>query len=335
MTLRNVYRRLQQNAPVSGPAWYYKITKYRILISVNIPTKLRGSDMPKNNYLVFLTVAEKGSFSKAAEQLHYTQSGISKLITSIEKELGVKLFYRSKNGAELTPCGAAIQPYVKEMYRNALLTEESAREFITTYEKTIHLGTFTGVARRWLPDIIKAFRGLHPMDRVVTKNEPVAKLEEDLLGAKLDCAFLPYLSKDGLDIVYLADDPYMAILPAGHRFANRKAVSPKELGGEELILPAEGSSPEFQTILKRFEQDPKISHEMNDDPAAIDMVRAGFGISFLPALSLDGGPPEGTAAVPVRGAQRAIGLASRKGEHKTLALEAFMNMCVAMIRERQ
>ena len=56
----------------------------------------------KDRYEIFLKVCETGSFSKAAEALNYTQSGISQMIAGLEEELGVKLFARINRGVTLT-----------------------------------------------------------------------------------------------------------------------------------------------------------------------------------------------------------------------------------------
>ena len=69
----------------------------------------------KDRYEIFLKVCETGSFSKAAEALNYTQSGISQMIAGLEEELGVKLFARINRGVTLTDNGTRLLPYVREL----------------------------------------------------------------------------------------------------------------------------------------------------------------------------------------------------------------------------
>ena len=69
----------------------------------------------KDRYEIFLKVCETGSFSKAAEALNYTQSGISQMMAGLEEELGVQLFARVKRGVSLTDNGARLIPYIQEM----------------------------------------------------------------------------------------------------------------------------------------------------------------------------------------------------------------------------
>ena len=68
----------------------------------------------KDRYEIFLKVCETGSFSKAAEALNYTQSGISQMMAGLEEELGVKLFARINRGVTLTDNGTRLLPYVRD-----------------------------------------------------------------------------------------------------------------------------------------------------------------------------------------------------------------------------
>ena len=69
----------------------------------------------KDRYEIFLKVCETGSFSKAAEALNYTQSGISQMMAGLEEELGVQLFARINRGVTLTDNGTRLLPYIQEL----------------------------------------------------------------------------------------------------------------------------------------------------------------------------------------------------------------------------
>lgn len=69
----------------------------------------------KDRYEIFLKVCETGSFSKAAEALNYTQSGISQMMATLEEELEVQLFARVNRGVTLTDNGTRLLPYIREM----------------------------------------------------------------------------------------------------------------------------------------------------------------------------------------------------------------------------
>lgn len=69
----------------------------------------------RDRYDIFLKVCETGNFSRAAEALNYTQSGISQMMAGLEEELGVQLFARIKKGVILTDNGKRLLPYIQEM----------------------------------------------------------------------------------------------------------------------------------------------------------------------------------------------------------------------------
>lgn len=107
-------------------------------------------------YKAFVKTIELESFTKAAEALGYSQSGISRMIGDLEKEWNVTLLERSKSGLKLTSDGLKILPYVKnvcEEYDKMVMQIDS----IHGVEKgLIRIGTFSSVATHWLPNIIKA-----------------------------------------------------------------------------------------------------------------------------------------------------------------------------------
>ena len=283
--------------------------------------------------LAFLEVVRAGSLSKAAKQLHYSQPGISNLITSMEKEYGAKLLYRTKAGVSLTPCGEAVFPYVEKSQEYALMAIKAAREYVELARTWLFVGAVPGVARRWLPAVIKVMKDRHIPTQVIPRIDDLSEIEKALFETRTHCAFLPYTSREGLDIVELAKDPFVAVLPAGHSLAGRKSLAPQDLAGEELIRSEEVSDDEFRAIAKRMDSVPRISYTINDDITAVEMVRAGLGISLLPSLSLGDELPSGIAAVPVRGARRSIGLATLTGEYRRLTDDTFRDVCIETIRD--
>ena len=78
---------------------------------------LESKEMDLTKYQVFLKTVECGSFTAAAQQLSFTQSGVSHAISGLEEELGVTLLSRSRGGVTLTADGWALMPYIQEICR--------------------------------------------------------------------------------------------------------------------------------------------------------------------------------------------------------------------------
>ena len=113
-------------------------------------------------YQVFKTVADIGSFRKAADILGLTPSAISHAISSMESELGFSVLTRSKNGVTLTNYGEHLLPYV-----NAVLnSDESLQQFIAETNGLkagkVKIGVFSSVCTNWLPQIMSSFEEKYP-----------------------------------------------------------------------------------------------------------------------------------------------------------------------------
>ncbi|MBQ3921553.1 MAG: LysR family transcriptional regulator [Firmicutes bacterium] len=288
--------------------------------------------MPDLRYNAFLRVAETGSITKAAERLHYTQPGISKLLSSLEEEFGVQLFYRGKGGSVLTPCGEAVLPHLRDMEHCAWQAMEAAKEFVNINKDHMHVGSFTGATLRWIPDLLKVCAGSHPRIKIDIINKGGEGLEQDLLANKYDFAFVPFAAHKELDIVYLTSDPYVAILPEGHRLADREKIRAEDLKDEDIILPSETSCEEVLSALRLMKIPHRILFKMNDDLAAVEMVRTGAGVSFLPSMVLGSSVHSGVRAVPIADVKRDIGLAKPKRKHEYPTTAEFWKICVEMFK---
>ena len=96
----------------------------------------------RNRYEIFLKVCETGSFTKAAEALNYTQSGISQMMAGLEEELGVQLFARAKKGVVLTDNGQRLIPYIREMVNQKEKLRQAAFNIYNKVEVQIFDGNY-------------------------------------------------------------------------------------------------------------------------------------------------------------------------------------------------
>lgn len=108
----------------------------------------------RDRYEIFLKVCETGSFSKAAEALNYTQSGISQMMAGFEEELGVQLFARAKKGVTLTDNGRMLMPYIQEMTNQKDKLRQAAFNINHKIEGKLRIGSFSSVTAMWMPEVI-------------------------------------------------------------------------------------------------------------------------------------------------------------------------------------
>ena len=120
----------------------------------------------RDRYEIFLKVCETGSFSKAAEALNYTQSGISQMMAGFEEELGVQLFARAKKGVTLTDNGRMLMPYIQEMTNQKDKLRQAAFNINHKIEGKLRIGSFSSVTAMWMPEVIHYFNRNYPQVEV-------------------------------------------------------------------------------------------------------------------------------------------------------------------------
>lgn len=110
-------------------------------------------DNPLLKYLAFVRTVEKGSFTKAAEDLHYAQSSISKMIADLENEWGMILLERSKSGVCLTSAGEQLLPFLRKALEGYNELEGQICRMRGLETGVVRIGTFSSVAINWLPNV--------------------------------------------------------------------------------------------------------------------------------------------------------------------------------------
>ena len=119
-------------------------------------------DMNLQKYLSFVKTVEYGSFTRAAEILHYSQSGVSRMIGDLEKDWNMVLLERGKGGVRLTSNGLHMLPYAKELVADYEKMQMQVNALNGMQSGLIRIGTFSSIATHWLPNIIREFQKDYP-----------------------------------------------------------------------------------------------------------------------------------------------------------------------------
>ena len=117
-------------------------------------------------YQVFKTVAEQGSFRKAADLLGLTPSAISHAVSALETELGFSVLNRSKNGVTLTNYGERLLPYVNAVLNSDESLQQAIAEFNGLKQGKVKVGCFSSVCTNWLPELMHSFEEEYPGIRI-------------------------------------------------------------------------------------------------------------------------------------------------------------------------
>ncbi len=264
----------------------------------------------KDRYEIFLKVCETGSFSKAAQALNYTQSGISQMMAGLEEELGVQLFARVKRGVLLTDNGQKLTPYIQEMVNQKAQLRQAAFNINHKIEGRLRIGSFSSVTVLWMPDVLHFFRTNYPRVEIQILDGNYDEIRDWIIHGQVDCGFLSSIVEDELQFYPLYDDPLCAVLPEGHPLARRSQVTLPELCRCPMVMEAPGCDNDIQHLLARSPVQPDVLYSFRDDAPIMAFVRSGLGVTISQELVLRAFGAQGLEARPLfPRVNRTIGLA--------------------------
>jgi DNA-binding transcriptional LysR family regulator len=294
---------------------------------------------------VLQAVAETGSFSTAAVRLGYTQPAVSKIVATLERQLGTTLIDRGVRPLRLTEAGSAVARRAGAAFEQIAAAALEVEAIANLSTGRLRVGTFSSAGAAMVVDALRVFRKAHPaVDVSITEIGMPSALARSLrrgdldLGVSFDYPELGDTFGDDLDPVYLLDDPFDVVVPCGHRLERNSTIRFAELSEESWLLGDFGAdSPSFRMIDRRCSEagfDPTVVYRVNDCQMAQALVAAGEGIALLPRLMLRAANP-GVAIRPLASdppGRRVVSLrlATR---YLTPATERFTAMLVAASAE--
>ena len=111
---------------------------------------------------ILMTAVDLGSFSKASEVVGYTQSGLTHLVDSLERDIGLTLITRDHNGISLTKEGKELMPCIREFLRANASLENRITAISEKRRETIRVAAYASIAMHWMPEILYRFRRVCP-----------------------------------------------------------------------------------------------------------------------------------------------------------------------------
>ncbi len=240
-----------------------------------------------NRYEIFLKVAETGNISKAAESLHYTQSGVSHVIASLEEETGFRLFVRGKNGVSLTDNGRRLVPDIQAIVNSEQALRQSVFRINHQVAGKLRVGSFTSVTASWIPGMLKRFRDRWPEVELEIMDGSYDEINDWLLHGRVDCGFLSAPVSDRFLFHELVRDPLYAVMPDDHPLASKEAVSVRDLADWPFISAIKGCDNDTRALFEEAGLSVNVSYSLRDDVAILSFVRNHLGIAVLQKLVLD------------------------------------------------
>jgi DNA-binding transcriptional LysR family regulator len=228
-------------------------------------------------------VAQRGSFSAAAESLSYTQSAISQQIAALEAETGLTLLERLPRGVRLTGAGRTLVEHTDGILARLQAAEEELAALAGLRGGQLRMASFPTAGATLMPVAIAAFRAAYPeVELTLAEGEP-QEIAPRLRAGEFDLALLfefEEAQSEGLKRVELLEDPLYLALPRGHRLASKRALRLEELRGEAWVQTSQASPCARHVV--------RCCHAAGfDDYQTVQgLVVAGVGVALIPELAL-------------------------------------------------
>lgn len=244
----------------------------------------------------FVTVAEHGHMTRAAEQLGIQQPPLSLQIKGLERELGVTLFRRHPRGVALTDAGRQFQVEAERLLSDVDAMRQRMSRVATGEEGQMAVGfTSSAAAHRFVPTTLQAFRRAYPRVHLQLHEANADELTQAIEAGRLNCGLLrvPVAQPVGLVFETLLREPVVVAMPSDHRLAierdGKKRVAPivlDQLCEEGLILVRRPGAPglyaDLLALCHARGLQPRIVAEVDRMMSNLNLVAAGVGISVVP-----------------------------------------------------
>jgi DNA-binding transcriptional LysR family regulator len=238
---------------------------------------------------VLREVAQRGSFSAAADALSYTQSAVSQQIAALEAETGMTLLERGSRGVRLTGAGRTLVEHAEGILARLEAAEEELAALAGLRGGQLRMASFPTAGATLMPVAIAAFRASYPeVELTLAEGEP-EEIAPRLRAGEFDLALLFELGEAQADLrrVELLEDPLYLALPRGHRLTGRRALRLEELRGEAWVQTSR-SSPCARHVVRCCHAagfEPNVAFESDDYQTVQGLVAAGVGVALIPELA--------------------------------------------------
>ncbi|MFD7626306.1 LysR family transcriptional regulator [Streptomyces sp. NPDC059851] len=266
---------------------------------------MRPEVLPPTALQAFVTVTAQGSFTAAAASSGYTQSAISRQITTLEDLCGVKLFVRETRGVRLTAAGETLLPHARSVLAELAAAGRALNAARRCETGSLRVGAFPTANATLVPQALARFRTAYPKIPVHLCEGTTERLLPMLEAGDIDIAVLSTHTRRlpapplHHHVVRLLDDPLLLALPSDHRLAGRPEAAWAELADCDWIV---GDTPEALAALRSLCEKagfvPRNTLRVSEWIAKLRLVAAGLGITLVPGLAL-GYVPEGVTVLPL------------------------------------
>jgi len=266
----------------------------------------------------FVSIAERGSFQRAAMHLNLSQTAISHRMRKLEDELGVKLFARTTREVTLTRAGIEFLPKARKAIAELEQSFDDLKQQGAKRRERLDIACLPVFAVNYLPPILRKFRKAQPHVQVRIFETPSAEIAELVQSGEAEFGFsVVKTGRWDLDVETLFASPFTLACPARHLLAKKRSIAWSELRNLPLIRV--GAKTAIRPLIDDTARAARLTlnwpYQVEQVETAVNLVETGLGYAIVPSIDITLHPGRGLVAVPLRGPRVtcSYGLVTRRG----------------------
>ncbi len=237
--------------------------------------------MSFTKYKAFIRVVELGSITKAAVELGYSQPGVSRMLDSLEDELGIKLLVRNNTSVEATEEGKLVLKHCREIvsHENDLFNLTNSIKGLICGK--VRIGSLNSMLVNFTPQIVSAYSLAYPNISLFLNEMPFSDITKELTNNGIDIGFTSEFKVKGLEFHPLFEDPVCLIINEKHPFASYDKIPISILNGCDFIMPEDGWDDLIKMVSKKKPFAPSVKYTVRGDTGAVSMVSENLGVYII------------------------------------------------------
>ncbi len=279
----------------------------------------------------FVLVAELGGFNRAAQQMHLTQTALTRRVQKLESFLGLKLLDRTTRRVELTSIGREFLPQAQAILKSLSAEVERIKEVSQHGRGNFSLACVPSMTSHILPDVMRRYGQKHPDNRVRLLDGSSNEVREAVLNGQAEIGIAVSGEKNELlQERLLFEDPLVFICHTPHPLQHKKQVSWNDMREAELISVNSFMATRVVMDYQLSKRGIRLrgNYEVQHHATAINLVAAGVGAAILPSSTFRMGDRPDVHKIPIvnPAVKRKVVLLQRRGLTLSPAVQAFVDL---------
>jgi DNA-binding transcriptional LysR family regulator len=285
----------------------------------------------------FLSIAERGSFQRAAAHLNLSQTAVSHRMRKLEDELGVRLLARTTREVTLTRAGIDFLPRARKAVAELEQSFDELKQQGEKRRERLDIACLPAFAVHYLPPVLGRFLRTRPRLEIRIFETPSAAVAELVQSGEVEFGLsVVQANRWDLEVETISTAPLALACPVRHPMAKRRSVAWTELRNLPLIRV--GSKAAIRPIIDEAVNAARLTldwqYEVQHVETAVNLVEAGLGFAIVPRVDVVLHRGRGLAAVPLHAPKVscAFGLVTRRGMPLSAPAAALRDLLVERLR---